>query len=261
MKEHNSPKIILVEPQLGENIGTAARAMANFSLPEMRIVNPRDGWPSESAQKASAGADHVVQSAEIFQTTEEAISDLNYVLATTARPRDMTKLVLTPEQASQEMHKRLALGQKVGILFGRERVGLKNDEIALADAIVMAPVNPEFASLNISQAVLLIGYEWLKQGYTVSLGRETAFDGPGVAGLNMRNSRPAEKRELIAFFEHLETELDNSGFLKPKEKRTAMIRNIRNMFQRMEITEQEVRTLRGIVASLTRAHEIRKKMP
>ncbi|MEM7620509.1 MAG: RNA methyltransferase [Pseudomonadota bacterium] len=264
MIEKNSPKIILAEPQLGENIGMAARAMANFSLSDLWLVNPRDGWPNEMAVKAATGAHNIVHSATVFETVEDAVSDLNYILATTARPRDMVKEVITPEQAAKDMHKRLALGQKVGILFGRERVGLKNDEITLADAIVMAPVNPEFASLNISQAVLLVGYEWFKyslsQTSSQALGRETSFDGPGMPGLNMRQSQPVEKKDLIAFFEHLEAELDQSGFLKPPEKRAAMIRNIRNMFQRMQATDQEVRTLRGIVSALTRVHERPRKI-
>lgn len=265
MSDYETPNIILVEPQLGENIGMSARAMANFALDTLDLVNPREGWPNEMAVKAASGANHVIEEANVFGTLEDAISNLNYVYATTARPRDMTKLVLTPEQAAQDMHQRLADNQKVGLLFGRERVGLKNDEIALSDAIVIAPVNAKFASLNIAQAVLLMGYEWFKQSNAPTLGRATEFDGPGIAGLNMRDAggktHLAKKRDLVAFFEHLEKELDNSGFLKPKEKRAAMVRNIRNMFQRMEATDQEVRTLRGIVSSLTRVHELRKKMP
>ncbi len=258
-KIKTNPEVILVEPQLGENIGTAARAMANFCLPDLRLVNPREGWPNEKAVKASAGASSVVENAKVYETIEESVSGLNYIFATTARSRDMVKAVFTPEQAVQEMQERIAQGQKVGILFGRERIGLKNNEVALADAIIMAPVNPEFASLNIAQAVLLVGYEWLKHSQNASLGRETEFDGPGIPGMKYRSSMPASKAELIGFFEHLEHELDEAGFFQPPEKKERMTQNLRNMFQRMEASEQEVRTLRGIVASLTRAHKRSKK--
>ena len=255
------PEIILVEPQLGENIGTAARAMGNFCLSKLSIVNPRDGWPSETAVKASAGAHSIIDNAKTHDTLEESLADLNYVLATTARPRDMAKVVFTPEEAIRQIRPKIDKGQKVGILFGRERVGLKNHEVALADAIVMAPVNPTFASLNIAQAVLLLGYEWLKQCNTATIGRETEFDGPGISGMNYRASRPASKQELVGFFEHLERELDEGGFFRPAEKRHSMVQNIRNMYQRMGATEQEVRTLRGIVSSLTRAHKRKTDMP
>ncbi len=256
-----NPEVILVEPQLGENIGTAARAMANFCLPDLRLVNPREGWPNEKTIKASAGASSVIENATVFDRIEDSVSDLNYIFATTARSRDMVKAVFTPEQAVQEMEERIAQGQKVGILFGRERIGLKNNEVALADAIIMAPVNPEFASLNIAQAVLLVGYEWLKQSQNGTLGRETEFDGPGIPGMKYRSSKPASKTELIGFFEHLERELEDAGFFQPPEKKERMTQNLRNMFQRMEASEQEVRTLRGIVASLTRAHKRSKKVP
>ncbi len=148
-----SPSIILVRSQLGQNIGTAARAMANFGLDELRLVAPRDGWPSEYAKKAASGADHVIEAAKVYERAEEAVADLNFVMATTARPRDMAVRVFTPEEAAREMHERSRRGEKTGILFGPERSGLENDEIALADAIVMAPVNPAFASLNLAQAV------------------------------------------------------------------------------------------------------------
>lgn len=234
--------------------------MGNFCIDQLTLVNPREGWPNEKAEKASSGAVSIIENARVTETLEEAVSDLNYVLATTARPRDMAKVVYTPEQAVAEIQKRQKEGQKVGILFGRERIGLKNHEVALSDAIIMAPVNPEFASLNIAQAVLLVGYEWLKQRENISIGRETEFDGPGLVGMNNRSSRPATKEELLGFFEHLENELENGGFFRPPEKRHKMVQNIRNMFQRMEATEQEVRTLRGIVASLTRAHKRRNNM-
>jgi len=255
------PVIILVEPQLGENIGTAARAMANYALTELRLVAPRDGWPNKKAISAAAGADTIVESATLFDTVEEAVGDLHVVYAATARPRDMVKPILSFADAALDISERIDAGQQGGVLFGRERAGLTNDAIAMADTIIMAPVNPAFASLNLAQAVLLYGYEWLKTGESARLGRETQFDGPGIPGLNMRGSRPATKDELYGFFEHLEQELDAADFLKPVEKRPAMVRNIRNMFHRIGATEQEVRTLRGIVASLTRVHKPRRDAP
>ena len=256
-----SPVIILVEPQLGENIGTAARAMANFALTELRLVAPRDGWPNKKAISAAAGANSIIEAARLFDTVEEAVRDLHMVCAATARPRDMVKSILSFADGAQVMSERLDAGQQGGVLFGRERAGLTNDEIAAADNIIMAPVNPAFASLNLAQAVLLFGYEWLKTGESARLGRETQFDGPGIPGLNMRASRPATKDELYGFFEHLEQELDAAGFLRPVEKRPIMVRSIRNMFHRIGATEQEVRTLRGIVASLTRVHKPRRDVP
>ncbi len=251
----NTPVVILAEPQLGENIGTAARAMANFGLSEMRLVRPRDGWPSESADKAAAGALFVTQNAIVYDSMEEAVGDLTYVYATTARPRDMHKPVVSPQSAAREIHQRSKAGEgRSGLMFGRERWGLNNDEIALSDAICMAPVNPEFASINIAQAVLLLGYEWFKQGNSGSLGRRTQFDGMDGEGMGMaaKDTRPATKKELIGFFEHLEKELDHAGFLWPPEKRPNMVRNLRHMFQRLQATEQDVRSLRGIVSSLSR---------
>lgn len=249
------PAVILVEPQLGENIGAAARAMANFALDELRLVAPRDGWPNEAAVRSASGATAVVTGARVFATLDEAIADLNYVVATTARRRDMVKPVLTPASAAREACDRGDAGQRVGILFGRERTGLENDEVAIADAIVMAPVNPAFASLNLAQAVLLVGYEWYKLGGAGTLGRETAVEPARREGLALGNTRAATKAEMLGLFEHLEGELDTSGFLKPPEKRPAMVRNLRNLLQRMQPTEQDVRTLRGVIASLTRAHE------
>jgi len=254
-----TPAIILVEPQLGENIGTAARAMANFGLTQLRIVNPRDGWPNEDALSAAASAHHIVEDAVIFETTEAAIADINYLYATTARPRDLAKPVLSPQSLARDLVAHAKNEVKCGILFGRERSGLKNDDIAFADAVIMAPVNPEYASLNLAQAVLLIGYEWMQAQGQGSLGRETEFDGPGHEGLHTRASRPATKDELLGFFGHLEQELDNSGFLRPPEKRPIMVRNIRSLFSRLGATEQEIRTLRGIVSSLTRSHRKNKK--
>jgi tRNA/rRNA methyltransferase len=250
-----TPAIILVEPQLGENIGFAARAMANFGLTDLRLVAPRDGWPNEKASAAAAGATPLVEQARVYANVELAVAELNFVLAATARPREMVKLVLSPESAALELKRREARGERTGILFGPERSGLDNDAIVLADAIITAPVNPAFASLSLPQAVLLFGYEWLKsQGTAPALGRATDFDGPAAEGIIFPDTRPATRAELFALFEHLERELDRSGFLRPPEKRPSMVRSIRNMFHRMGATEQDVRTWRGIVASLARTH-------
>jgi tRNA/rRNA methyltransferase len=254
-----TPIVVLVNPQLGENIGTAARAMANFGLHELRIVAPRDGWPNERALTASSGANWIIEGAVVFEELPTALNDMNYVYATTARPRGMTKEVLTPEQAGRDMRARIEGGEKVAVLFGRERWGLDNHEVSLADVIVTAPVNPAFASINIAQAVLLLGYEWFKERAT-TLGQQTpelaALAGPG---LQTPDTRPATKEELYGFFDHLERELDEAGFFKTDDKKPGMMRNIRNLYSRAGLTEQEVRSLRGMVASLTRVHEKRKQ--
>src|SRR5262245_13845119 len=253
-----APAVILVNPQLGENIGTAARAMANFGLHELHIVEPRDGWPNERALKAASGADQIIESAVIHASLHEALKRFQRVYATTARPRGMVKEVITPEQAGTEMRARIGRGEQLALLFGRERWGLNNDEVSLADVIITAPVNPAFASLNIAQAVLLVGYEWYRHE-AGTLGQATpelpALSGPGLI---TPDTRPATKEELYGFFHHIEGELDEAGFFKTPEKKPGMIRNMRNLFARAELTEQEVRSLRGMVSSLTRSHLRRK---
>ena len=231
------PAIILVRPQLGENIGAAARAMLNCGLTDLRIVNPRDGWPNPKALRAASGADEVVENAGIYESTADAVAGLRRVFAATARPRDMVKLVMTPEGAAAEI--REAGGADCGVLFGAERAGLNNDDIALCDTIIEAPLNPAYKSLNLAQAVLLVAWSWFR------LGDET----PDVK-VEMGATRPATKEEVVNFFTRLEAALDECGFLHPPEKRPAMVRNIRNMFQRMQPTEQDLRTLHGIVAGL-----------
>ena len=257
----DGPAVILVTPQMADNIGMVARAMANFGLDELRLVAPRDGWPNEKARAAASGANHVIDQARNYPGLPQAVGDLNWICATTARQRQLRKPVLTPEQAAAEMARRIADGQRVGVLFGAERQGLENDDIAIADAVVMVPVDPRFASLNLAQAALLMGYEWLKQSQRGTLGRVTAKETPLEPGLNRRGNPPATKELLLGLFEHLERELDASGFLKPPEKRIVMVRNIRTMLERMEATEQEVHTLRGIIASLTGAHRVRQRQP
>ena len=244
------PALILVRPQLADNIGMVARAMANFGLDELRLVDPRDGWPNDKARAAASGADFIVDAAEAHETLPQAIADLNFVCATTARQRDLAKPVLTPEQAVAEINRRQALGQRCGILFGPERTGLEGSEIALADAVVMAPVNPKFASLNLAQAALLFGYEWIKSGSGGTLGRVAPQEQPIGTGLRSIGSPPATKDELLGFLGQLETELERFGFFNPGHKRKGVMQNVHTMFARMEATEQEVRTLRGIVATL-----------
>jgi tRNA/rRNA methyltransferase len=244
------PTVILVEPQLADNIGMVARAMANFGLEELRLVKPRDGWPNERARIAASGATFIVDEALPFDTFEASLAGLNWICATTARQRDLAKPVLTPEQAVAEMRRRIGDGQRVGMLFGRERNGLETHEVANADAVVMIPVDSRFASLNIAQAVLLLSYEWMKPDPMASLGRVTTYESPKTAGDQARGFLPADKAQLLGFFEHLESELEHSGFFNPPEKRPTMVQNLRSMFTRLAASEQEVRTLRGIVKAL-----------
>lgn len=239
------PAVILVQPQLGENIGTAARAMLNCGLTELRLVKPRDGWPNDRAIAAASGADAVVEAARVFGSTAEAVTDLHRVYAASARPRDMIQRVLTPRSAAMEMRARDAAGERIGVLFGREKAGLNNDDMALADCVIEARLNPAYRSLNLAQAVLLVAYEWYEAGQTGTTGTRVT---QGAGG-------PASKADLMGLFGHLERELDRCGFLRVAEKRPSMVRNIRNIFQRAGLMKQEVRTLRGIITCLsTRQH-------
>ncbi|HVA15536.1 MAG TPA: RNA methyltransferase [Stellaceae bacterium] len=232
------PAIILVEPQLGENIGTAVRAMYNCGLTELRLVKPRDGWPNPRAQAAASGADLVLEHAKLFATVEEAIADLRHVYASTARDRYMVKRILTPHKAVAELRGFLDADEACGILFGPERTGLLNEHIALADTVLSVPLNPAFSSLNLAQAVLLIGYEWFQ-----------IADATPDEQIALGHSVPATKDKLVQFFEHLEEELDRAGFMRDPEKRPSMVRNLRNLFQRAQCTEQELRTLHGVVTA------------
>jgi tRNA/rRNA methyltransferase len=235
----DGPAIILVEPQLGENIGMAARAMGNFALSRLRIVNPRDGWPNISAQRAAAGADHILERAELFDTVEGAVADLDLLFATTARAHDQAKPVMGPQAAASEIAAHVGGGAKAGILFGRERWGLTNEEVARANRIITFPVNPGFASLNLAQAVLLMGYEWFKQATESAL----PFAMP-------ERSERASQHQMDAFFENLVRELDRVEFLRPAEKRDTMLVNLRNIFFRMEPTRQDMHTLHGVVMAI-----------
>ena len=236
------PAIILVEPQLGENIGMAARAMLNCGLLDLRLVNPRDEWPNRHAVAAASGATPVIEGARIFDSTAAAIADLQHVYATTARSRDMTTDVVTPREAVARMKSDSSRGSRSGVLFGKEAKGLKNDDVSLADAILTVPLNPAFTSLNLAQAVFVLGYEWYQSG-----------DDTADAVLAVpKETRPATKQELHGLFGQLEDALDDSGFLRVREKRPIMVRNIRNVLQRARFTEQEIRTFRGIVSSLVK---------
>jgi tRNA/rRNA methyltransferase len=233
------PIVILVEPQLGENIGTTARAMANFGLTSLRLVKPRDGWPNVRAHVAASGADRVLDEAKLFDTLEAAIADCSFVLAATARAHDQAKPVVSPEGAAQEITRRISGGDQVGIVFGRERNGLENDEVGLADRIITLPVNPAFASLNLAQAVLVVAYEWFK----LVTGGALPFRMP-------EKSAAAPKQQLLAFFANLERELERVEFFRPPEKRETMVINLRNIFLRMEPTHQDIQTLHGVIMAI-----------
>jgi tRNA/rRNA methyltransferase len=233
------PVIILVEPQLAENIGAAARAMLNCGLTELRLVQPRPEWPNERARSTSAGAEAVLDPAGVFRSLAEATADLQRVYATTGRGRDLVKRVMTPPQAVAEMRAELGRGERVGVLFGPERTGLLNDDVAAADTVITVPLNSEFSSLNLAQAVLIVAYEWFK-----------ADDRTAPVALHHGASAPASKGHLMSFLTRLEAELDACGFLRNPEMRPAMVRNIRALFGRAELTDQEVRTLHGILTEL-----------
>jgi len=237
-----APAIILVGPQLGANIGAAARAMANFGLGDLRLVAPRDGWPNPYAINSASGADWILDAATVFDTVEAAVADMHYLLATTARSRELRKPVLTAEAAVREIRSKTSQGLRTGLLFGPERSGLENDAVTLAQAIVRIPVDDRFPSINLAQAVLLIAYEWFK-----------AADETPPTQFNPGDQPPATNAELVALFEHLERELDIAGFLFPPEKRPSMVRYLRNIFQRQGLLDQDVRILRGVVTSLSKA--------
>ena len=240
-----SPVIILVRPQMAENIGMAARAMANFGLAELRLVAPRDGWPPadtgpKGMTQAAAGATGVLDAISVHDRLEEAVGDLHYLFATTARERGQAKPVHLPEEGMALAAGRLAAGQRVGILFGPERTGLENDEIAIADSVLTFPVDPAFSSLNLAQAVLLVSYEW-----TRARGGATApFALPA-------DSAPAKRETVLSFFALLDVELERAGFFQGA-RAPVMKRNFRNIIHKMEPTEQDIRTLRGAVQALIR---------
>lgn len=231
------PAIILVEPQMPENIGAAARAMWNFGLSRMRLVAPRDGWPNPKAVAMASGAGRLLDKARLFATTAEAAADLTHLYATTARPRGMAKRVIAPEEAAREAADRIAAGERVGFLFGRERTGLETADVVRANTIVTVPVNPEFPSLNLGQCVLLMGYEWRRAAGAEP--RAIAPETPMAAG-----------EEVGRMIDHLVAELDEAGFFFPPAKRDSMLVNLVNLFRRAPLTGQDVRTLRGVIRAL-----------
>ncbi|MEM9010699.1 MAG: RNA methyltransferase [Pseudomonadota bacterium] len=235
------PVVILDRPQMGENIGAAARAMWNFGLRRMRLIAPRDGWPNPKAVAMASGAGRLLEDAALFETAEAALGDLSTIYATTARPRGLTKRVLAPEAAMREARARMAEGERVGLLFGPERAGLETAEIVRASAIVTVPVNPDFPSLNLAQCVLLLAYEWRRQGEAV----EPALAIP-------RGGRPAEHLEVARLLDHLVEKLDEARFFYPEAKRESMEVHLRNLFHRLELTEADIRTLHGVVRALGR---------
>ncbi|MBL9095630.1 MAG: RNA methyltransferase [Alphaproteobacteria bacterium] len=245
-----TPAVILANPQIGENIGAAARAMLNFGLTDLRLVNPREAWPNKKAEAMAVGAAVVLEKARVFATMEEAVADLGLIFATTGRDRLMAKRVVTPDEAVAELAAELAQDRACGVMFGAERMGLTNEEVILADAILTIPTNPEFASLNLAQSVAVVAYEWFK-----GTQEKPEFKVPA----KYRRSALANKEDLIGFFEHIEGELDRTEFLFPPDKRAAMVQNMRNMWHRAGLTYQEVQTLRGMVRALTGGKKRRKK--
>ena len=234
------PCVILNEPQLAENIGAAARVMANFGLSDLRLVRPRDGWPQDRAWASASGANWPLDSARVFDRLEDAIADLKLVFATTARPRETQMPVLTPREAAASMAEAAAAGQGTGLLFGGERAGLETLDIALTHAIVTIPVDPRFHSLNLAQAVAINAYEW----------RLPQQDRPAEKFRPL--DEPADQGAVVGMFEHLEAELENAGFFHPPEKKPAMIRNLRVALGRARMNDQEVRTFRGVVTALVK---------
>lgn len=240
MPDATQPAIILVEPQMGENIGAAARAMLNFGLTDLRLVNPRDGWPNERAVAMASRADAVLDNTRLYDSTEDAIADLNHVYATTARTRDVIKKIATPRAAATELRDHQVRGSATGILFGKESVGLSREDVALADSIISVPLNPDFSSINLAQAVLLVGYEWF----------QAADETPPVQVHN--EERPANKAELAHLFDRIERELDSRGYFDPiQQRKHVILRNMRNMFQRLGLMESDVKAFQGIIKGLT----------
>ncbi len=237
----DQPAIVLDHPQLGENIGFAARAMLNCGLVNLRLVAPREDWPNANAVSAAAGATAVLDAARIFDDLPVATADVTRLYATTARPRDMRKPVLSARAAAEDMVRAMKGGAKVGILFGCERTGLENDDISRADAIIEVPLNPEFSSLNLAQAVLLVGYEWRMAMMAGEVDGEKIGGAPAVG---------ASHKELDALFAHLEGELNAVNHFFPPEKAPRMVRNLRSLLLRANLSGQEVRSLRGIVKAL-----------
>lgn len=235
------PAFVLVRPQMGENIGGAARAMLNFGLDNMRVVDPRDGWPNEKAVAMASGAGRVLDAAYLCESTEAAVEDCHFVFATTARARGLTKPVVTPERAMQMAAEMINSGEKVAVLFGPERAGLENDDIARANAIINVPVNPEYASLNLAQCVLLTAYEWRRVSAEVAAER-----------VDMAKAEWATHSDMEALERHYEDRLDEAGFFFPPDKSDGMKITLRNMWSRMRLTRADVQMLHGVMRQMVR---------
>ncbi|QPM89618.1 tRNA (cytidine/uridine/adenosine-2'-O-)-methyltransferase TrmJ [Pseudooceanicola algae] len=240
----SQPAFVLIRPQMGENIGGAARAMWNFGLDRMRIVAPRDGWPNPKAVAMASGAGRLLDEAGLYEDTRAALGDCTYVFATTARSRGLTKPVVTPERAMEIAREKIAAGEKVAVLFGPERAGLENDDIARANAIINVPVNPEFASLNLAQCVLLTAYEWRRQ--TVDVAPER---------VELAGSDWASQIEIEKLADHYEERLDTAGFFFPEIKAPGMKLNLRNLWSRMPLTRSDVQMLHGVLRQMVRWKE------
>jgi tRNA/rRNA methyltransferase len=245
-----APTIILSHTQMGENVGAAARAMKNFGLSELRLIAPKMEWPNDRAQILASGAGEILERTQIYTDAKAALADCQLVFATTARGRDVTREILTPQAAAQRLRQASDAGLKTALLFGGERAGLDNDEISLCDALITIPTAPlpqikdseiKAGSLNLGQAVLLLGYEWLKSA-----------DATPASRIRATIAVPAARQELVDLFEHLERELDAGGFFFPPAKKGAMVRNIRAMILRSGLTDQQARTIRGMIVALVR---------
>lgn len=237
------PAIVLLRPQMGENIGAAARGMWNFGLDRMRITSPRDGWPNQSAVAMASGAGRLLDEAQLFDSTAAAVADCSYVYATTARPRGLTKPVLSPEEAMREAAGKIANGEKVAIMFGPERSGMENHDIARANAIISVPVNTDSPSLNLGQCVLLTGYEWLRASADIT-HRHDGLQGEWAEGI-----------EVEKLAEHYEDRLEEAGFFFPEHKAASMKLNLRNLWSRMPMSRADVQMLHGVMRQMVRWKE------
>ena len=243
-ESQRQPYFVLVRPQMGENIGASARAMWNFGLEQMRVVAPRDGWPSTRAVAMASGAGRLLDAAQHFDGVSEAVGDANFIFATTARGRGLTKPILAPEEAMRQAAEKLAQGQKVAVLFGPERAGLENEDIAGANALISVPVNPDFPSLNLAQCVLLMAYEWRRAQGQVELAR-----------MELAKTQWAEAIEVEKLAQHYEERLEDAGFFFPEAKAPGMKVNLRNMWSRFTLTRADVQMLHGVLRQLVRGNK------
>ena len=243
-ESQRQPYFVLVRPQMGENIGASARAMWNFGLEQMRVVAPRDGWPSTRAVAMASGAGRLLDAAQHFDGVSEAVGDANFIFATTARGRGLTKPILAPEEAMRQAAEKIAQGQKVAVLFGPERAGLENEDIAGANALISVPVNPDFPSLNLAQCVLLMAYEWRRAQGQVELAR-----------MELAKTQWAEAIEVEKLAQHYEERLEDAGFFFPEAKAPGMKVNLRNMWSRFSLTRADVQMLHGVLRQLVRGNK------